>query len=322
MKRKIIALIMSAAITLSAAVIPAGKAVSARIEANAAGSSQTADYARTVAEIVNKERKANGLAPLKFSPELCAAADIRAKEIQRSFSHTRPDGQSCFTALKESGISYRSAAENIAYGQRDPEDVMRAWMNSSGHRANILSANSEYIGVGVAYSGGVYYWTQFFTSGSNVSGEVVSSEESVQTTVTTSPPKQTTTEKTTSVSTQATTKKTTAPTQTYTQRQTTTKRTTAPTQTTTQKQTTTKKTTAPTQTVTQPQTTAAPSVTSVPTETTVSESVQTSVQTTTPAQKALCDIASILKIKSCCSTDCSKGLDEAMKLLNMFFNCK
>lgn len=318
MKRKIIALIMSAAITLSAAAIPAGKTVSARIEANAAGSSQTADYARTVAEIVNKERKANGLAPLKFSPELCAAADIRAKEIQRSFSHTRPDGQSCFTALKESGISYRSAAENIAYGQRDPEDVMRAWMNSSGHRANILSANSEYIGVGVAYSGGVYYWTQFFTSGSNVSGEVVSSEESVQTTVTTSPPKQTTTEKTTPVSTQATTKRTTAPTQTYTQRQTTTKRTTAPTQTTTQKQTTTKKTTAPTQTVTQPQTTAQPGVTTAPIQTDTLGSVQTSVQTTTFEQKTPCDITSLLKIKG----DCSKRFEVALKLLNRLFNCK
>lgn len=145
--------------------------------------SNQSDYADQIASLVNKERASYGLKPVKMSPKLTGAANIRAKEIKQSFSHTRPDGSSCFTAITEAGITYRSAAENIAYGQKSPEAVMTAWMNSSGHRANILNANMEYIGVGVYYSGGTYYWTQFFAVSNDLSfGSYLPDESSATTT--------------------------------------------------------------------------------------------------------------------------------------------
>lgn len=121
------------------------------------------NMADQVAALVNEQRAANGLAPLELDDELCAAAQVRAAEAAVSFSHTRPDGTSCFTALKQAGISYRTAGENIAYGQATPAAVMNDWMNSSGHRANILSSKYSKIGVGYTVVGGVAYWSQFFT---------------------------------------------------------------------------------------------------------------------------------------------------------------
>ena len=143
------------------------------------------NYAMEVAAIVNRERAANGLPVLKYSDELSKAANTRAKEIQSYFSHTRPDGRSCFTAVTDMDIRYRYIGENIAYGQRSPVEVMNGWMNSPGHRANILSPNVEYMGIGVAQRNGVYYWTQFFASADGLAGEVITSDEAVQTTVTT-----------------------------------------------------------------------------------------------------------------------------------------
>lgn len=130
---------------------------------------ELAEYAKQVAILVNRERSSYGLQPVKYSPLLSEAANVRSSELRKNFSHTRPNGTSCFTVLKEFDISYFSAAENIAYGQRTPEIVMNAWMNSSGHRANILSKNVEYIGVGVVYSNGMYYWTQLFASSDSIS---------------------------------------------------------------------------------------------------------------------------------------------------------
>lgn len=132
-------------------------------------SSQIAEYAEQVAVLVNKERSAYGLQPVRVSPKLSEAANIRAGELKENFSHTRPNGTSCFTAMSELEIQYRAAAENIAYGQKNPESVMNAWMNSSGHRANILNEKMEYIGVGVVYRDGVYYWSQFFAASNNLS---------------------------------------------------------------------------------------------------------------------------------------------------------
>lgn len=132
-------------------------------------SSQLTEYAEQVAVLVNKERNAYGLQSVKVSPILSEAANIRAGEIKENFSHTRPNGTSCFTAMSELGIQYRAAAENIAYGQKNPESVMNAWMNSSGHRANILNEKMEYIGVGVFYQNGVYYWSQFFAASHSLS---------------------------------------------------------------------------------------------------------------------------------------------------------
>lgn len=130
---------------------------------------ELAEYAKQVAILVNRERSSYGLQPVKYSPLLSEAANVRSSELRKNFSHTRPNGTSCFTVLKEFDISYFSAAENIAYGQRTPEIVMNAWMNSSGHRTNILSKNVEYIGVGVVYSNGIYYWTQLFASSDSIS---------------------------------------------------------------------------------------------------------------------------------------------------------
>ena len=133
------------------------------------GSDQLAEYAEQVAILVNKERVSYGLSPVKVSPLLSEAANIRAGELKKNFSHTRPDGTSCFTAISEREIQYSSVAENIAYGQKNPESVMDSWMHSDGHRANILNEKMEYIGVGVFYQDGVYYWSQFFAVSDNLS---------------------------------------------------------------------------------------------------------------------------------------------------------
>lgn len=106
------------------------------------------NYAAQVVSLVNVQRAANGLSDLTLNETAQAAAMVRAKEISASFSHTRPDGTSCFTALNEVGASYMAAGENIAYGQSTPEAVVNSWMNSSGHRANILSSSYTQIGVG------------------------------------------------------------------------------------------------------------------------------------------------------------------------------
>ncbi len=121
------------------------------------------EYVNEVLRLVNKYRAENGLGALTLDSALCGAADVRAKEIKTSFSHTRPDGSSCFTVLGQLGINYGGAGENIAYGQSSPEEVMTAWMNSDGHRANILNSSFTKLGVGVYSSGGTLYWAQMFT---------------------------------------------------------------------------------------------------------------------------------------------------------------
>ena len=117
-----------------------------------------------VLNIVNVERAKYGLAPLTWDPvNLAPGAAVRAQEISVYFSHTRPDGSSCFTAVTNPG----ALGENIAGGQRSPEEVMVAWMNSSGHRANILNARYTKLGVGYYYNAQTpyrYYWVQMFSS--------------------------------------------------------------------------------------------------------------------------------------------------------------
>ena len=121
-------------------------------------------YVLRIVELVNKTRADAGLRPVTLRQDLTTVAQLRAKETVSLFSHTRPNGTSCFTALGEYGVSYRGAGENIAYGQRSPEEVMDGWMNSSGHRANILNANFTSIGVGYYQAAnGVKYWSQMFT---------------------------------------------------------------------------------------------------------------------------------------------------------------
>lgn len=121
-------------------------------------------YAAQVVSLVNAERAKQGLSALTVSTKVQQAAQTRAGELKTSFSHTRPSGASCFTALTEAGVSYTRAGENIAYGQSSPAAVVQAWMNSSGHRANILSRDFTTIGVGYTVVNGTAYWSQFFTA--------------------------------------------------------------------------------------------------------------------------------------------------------------
>lgn len=119
---------------------------------------------REAIRLVNVERQKRGLAPLKENWELSRVArhksiDMRAKNY---FSHTSPTYGSPFDMIRAYGISYRSAGENIAKGQRTAQEVMNAWMNSEGHRRNILNAGFTQIGVGYEPNG--HYWTQMFIS--------------------------------------------------------------------------------------------------------------------------------------------------------------
>lgn len=130
----------------------------------APGEDEVHPYAAQILNLVNEERAKAGLSSVKLDTNITAAANVRAVEIKESFSHTRPDGSSFSTALKEQGVSYRGSGENIAWGQKSPEQVMNAWMNSDGHRANILNQNFKNIGVGYYQdANGVNYWVQLFT---------------------------------------------------------------------------------------------------------------------------------------------------------------
>ncbi len=119
-------------------------------------------YEQEVIRLVNVERAKYGLPALKENWELSRVARYKSQDMKdnRYFSHTSPTYGSPFTMMKNFGITYRSAGENIAMGQRTPEAVVTAWMNSSGHRANILNASYTEIGVGYVKDGN--YWTQMF----------------------------------------------------------------------------------------------------------------------------------------------------------------
>lgn len=123
------------------------------------------EYAQKVLELVNAERQNAGMEPLVLDAKLVMAAQTRAKELETSFEHIRPDGSSPFTAITESGYgTYMAAGENIAAGQQTPEAVVEAWMSSEGHRANILSADFDKLGVGYCTAEDSYghYWVQLF----------------------------------------------------------------------------------------------------------------------------------------------------------------
>jgi len=121
-------------------------------------------FANEVFLLTNIEREKAGLTVFRQSSSLTRTAKIRANEIIILFSHNRPDGRSCFTAFKENGVDYFAAGENIAVGPRLPKQVVDAWMNSPGHRANILNPGFGHLGVGVAVGeDGKTYWVQNFT---------------------------------------------------------------------------------------------------------------------------------------------------------------
>ncbi|WP_078414858.1 SafA/ExsA family spore coat assembly protein [Priestia abyssalis] len=124
-------------------------------------------FEQQVVQLTNQERAKYGLKPLVSDWELARVARFKSDDMRDKnyFSHTSPTYGSPFDMIKNFGITYRSAGENIAAGQKTPEEVVQAWMNSSGHRANILNKDFTHIGVGYS-KGGSYgvYWTQMFMS--------------------------------------------------------------------------------------------------------------------------------------------------------------
>lgn len=118
----------------------------------------TDNYAEQMLALVNQARAEAGVAPLTLDRTLCDAADKRAVEITSYFSHTRPNGSDCFTVIDEFGINCWGAGENIAMGSSDAQTIFNMWMNSPGHRSNIL--NSSFKSIGIGKSG--VYWVQLF----------------------------------------------------------------------------------------------------------------------------------------------------------------
>lgn len=119
-------------------------------------------YEQEVVRLTNAERAKYGLAPLRMDWELCRVARYKSQDMHdlRYFSHTSPTYGTPFAMMKAFGLTYRSAGENIAMGYVSPAAVVNGWMNSEGHRANILNASYTKIGVGYAADGN--YWTQMF----------------------------------------------------------------------------------------------------------------------------------------------------------------
>lgn len=115
-----------------------------------------------VIELTNAERRKAGLPALQADTKLSNVAREKSRDMQQKgyFSHQSPTYGSPFDMMRDFGITYQSAGENIAKGQRTPEEVVQAWMNSEGHRKNILSGNYSHIGVGYAETGN--HWTQMF----------------------------------------------------------------------------------------------------------------------------------------------------------------
>lgn len=122
------------------------------------------DLINEVYEITNNYRSLVGVPSLTLDSSLVEAASIRVKELSDSFSHTRPNGSSCFTVLSELGISYGTAGENIAAGYSSSQSVMEGWRSSSGHYQNIISSKFKKIGIGVNIVNNQYYWVQIFSN--------------------------------------------------------------------------------------------------------------------------------------------------------------
>ena len=123
---------------------------------------QGANVEQEVIRLVNVERANAGLSALKNDWELARVAEDKSQDMHDKgyFSHTSPTYGSPFTMMQNYGIKYKAAGENIAKGQQTAAEVVKAWMNSEGHRANILNKNYTHIGIGYVANGN--YWTQMF----------------------------------------------------------------------------------------------------------------------------------------------------------------
>jgi uncharacterized YkwD family protein len=124
-----------------------------------------ATFEAKVIELVNQERQQNGLEPYQSNQQLSNVARTKSKDMRDKnyFSHQSPTYGSPFEMLKQFNVQYRAAGENIAKGQQTPAEVVNSWMNSPGHRRNILSQQFTQIGVGFAQNKqGETFWTQLF----------------------------------------------------------------------------------------------------------------------------------------------------------------
>lgn len=128
----------------------------------APASSSVSAYEKEVVELTNAERKKQGLKPLTLDEKLSKVARTKSQDMKDNnyFDHNSPTCGSPFDMMKKFGITYRTAGENIAKGQKTPQEVVKAWMNSEGHRKNIMNPNFTHIGVGYVKDGN--YWTQQF----------------------------------------------------------------------------------------------------------------------------------------------------------------
>ncbi|MEU9843830.1 CAP domain-containing protein [Actinomadura sp. NPDC048032] len=135
-----------------------------RSTAPGGGSVGGGTLAQQVVALTNAERAKNGCGALTVDSRLQAAAQGHSADMvaRDFFDHTNPSGRSPGDRITAAGYRWSTYGENIAYGQRTPAAVMSAWMNSSGHRANILNCRFKNIGVGVALKSGTPYWTQNF----------------------------------------------------------------------------------------------------------------------------------------------------------------
>lgn len=159
-KKIVFAALAAAALTGAAGAVHLDRPVQGSSSVSAGIQSSSA--AREVVRLTNSARNKNGYAALVEDGALSDAAAVRAREIARSFSHTRPSGASFSSALSESGVSYLRAGENIASGQKSASEVVNAWMNSPGHRANILNSSYSRIGSASVNIDGTLYWVQLF----------------------------------------------------------------------------------------------------------------------------------------------------------------
>jgi len=120
------------------------------------------NYANQVLTLVNQERSKAGLKPLKLNSTLTKSAQAKSQDMhdKKYFDHNSPTYGTPFQMMNKFGYKYSYAGENIAMGQKTPKEVMTAWMNSAGHKANILNSNYTEIGIGYVADGN--YWTQQF----------------------------------------------------------------------------------------------------------------------------------------------------------------
>jgi len=140
---------------------PENKEPTGQVQEGKKNTTDKTDFEQQVLDLVNQERAKTGLSSLSMNEELSNVAMVKAQDMYNHsyFDHNSPTHGSPFDMMKEFGITYNTAGENIAKGQTTPTQVMKEWMNSPGHKANIL--NNSYTHIGIAYYNNT--WVQEFT---------------------------------------------------------------------------------------------------------------------------------------------------------------